>query len=442
MGELVEKQGEIKQLSDPKTGWLAKSNKLLLSNLNKKLTATQNVLFSLALLHVKMTDEVVKAEFGIDEVFKLTGNAKYERYELKSITKDRTEVSGASINIEADLKSENPLDYIGGTFQIFSDIRYIKGKYHAYFNTTKDEKGFSPILELLKSAENNPLMYNIHTFSKLKSSGQTLYEKILVSSGNNTNSVFLSLEEIKMLFKATGKTMNNFKSLNDKHLSPAIKDINEHTELNVEAVKIKEGRSIVGVELRWSLEKVSLPASEKQLSLMNNLYVQMKKHELVEPKDIKLLEKLENNHLLNSREAQGVIAIALGRVNELEQEVKIAPVTSLDKIVSEFDFSEVEKLFPRLSKKTKKLIIKTLQEFQKEEQNDILKYAVDIAKQNNARNVNYLITLLNEWIIEDIQTKNQAVAFHDQTYGETLPDMENVKPSEDFLNAMDLWKES
>ena len=442
MGELVEKQGEIKKLSDPKTGWLAKSNKLLLSNLNKKLTATQNVLFSLALLHVKMTDEVVKAEFGIDEVFKLTGNAKYERYELKSITKDRTEVSGASINIEADLKSENPLDYIGGTFQIFSDIRYIKGKYHAYFNTTKDEKGFSPILELLKSAENNPLMYNIHTFSKLKSSGQTLYEKILVSSGNNTNSVFLSLEEIKMLFKATGKTMNNFKSLNDKHLSPAIKDINEHTELNVEAVKIKEGRSVVGVELRWSLEKVSLPASEKQLSLMNNLYVQMKKHELVEPKDIKLLEKLENNHLLNSREAQGVIAIALGRVNELEQEVKIAPVTSLDKIVSEFDFSEVEKLFPRLSKKTKKLIIKTLQEFQKEEQNDILKYAVDIAKQNNARNVNYLITLLNEWIIEDIQTKNQAVAFHDQTYGETLPDMENVKPSEDFLNAMDLWKES
>lgn len=442
MGELVEKQGEIKQLSDPKTGWLAKSNKLLLSNLNKKLTATQNVLFSLALLHVKMTDEVVKAEFGIDEVFKLTGNAKYERYELKSITKDRTEVSGASTNIEADLKSENPLDYIGGTFQIFSDIRYIKGKYHAYFNTTKDEKGFSPILELLKSAENNPLMYNIHTFSKLKSSGQTLYEKILVSSGNNTNSVFLSLEEIKMLFKATGKTMNNFKSLNDKHLSPAIKDINEHTELNVEAVKIKEGRSVVGVELRWSLEKVSLPASEKQLSLMNNLYVQMKKHELVEPKDIKLLEKLENNHLLNSREAQGVIAIALGRVNELEQEVKIAPVTSLDKIVSEFDFSEVEKLFPRLSKKTKKLIIKTLQEFQKEEQNDILKYAVDIAKQNNARNVNYLITLLNEWIIEDIQTKNQAVAFHDQTYGETLPDMENVKPSEDFLNAMDLWKEN
>lgn len=442
MNELVEKQREINQLSDPKTGWLAKSNKLLLSNLNKKLTATQNVLFSLALLHVKMTDEVVKAEFGIDEVIKLTGNAKYKKYELKPITKDRTEVSGASINIEANLESDDPLDYIGGTFQIFSDIRYIKGKYHAYFNTTKDEKGFSPILELLKSAETNPLMYNIHTFSKLKSSGQTLYEKILVLSGNMTNSVVLSLQDIKMLFKATGKTMNNFKSLNDKHLSPAIKDINENTELNVEAIKIKEGRNVIGVELRWSLEKVSLPASKKQLSLMNDLYVQMKKYELVEQKDIKLLEKLENNHLLNSRQAQGVIATALGRVNELEREFKILPVTSLDKIAEDFDLSDVEKLFPRLSRKTKKYIVKALLEFSEIERSSLLEFALDICKQNRAGNVNYLVAILNEWVIEGVQSKEQAVSLHAQNYGEILPDNSDVEISDDFLEAMDLWKDN
>lgn len=439
MNELVEKQGEINQLSDPKTGWLAKSNKLLLSNLNKKLSATQNVLFSLALLHVKMKDEVVKAEFGIDEVVKLTGNAKYRAYQPKVIAKDRTEVSGSSINIEANLESDNPLDYIGGTFQIFSDIRYIRGKYRVYFNTTKDEKGFSPILELLKSAENNPLMYNIHTFSKLKSSGQTLYEKILVSSGNKTNNVFLTLEEIKMLFKATGKTMNNFKSLNDKHLSPAIKDINEHTELNVEAIKIKEGRSVVGVELRWSLEKVSLPASEKQLALMNDLYVQMKKHDLVEQKDIKLLEKLENNHLLNSRQAQGVISTALGRVSELEEELKISPITTLDKMADDFDFSEVEKLFPRLSRKNRKKIVKELLDFPEIERRTLLELALDICKQNRAGNVNYLISLLNEWVIEGVQTKGQAVAHHDQNYGELLPD--HVEASEEFLSAMNLWKD-
>lgn len=441
MNELVEKQGEINQLSDPKTGWLAKSNKLLLSNLNKKLSATQNVLFSLALLHVKMTGEVVKAEFGLDEVIKLTGNTRYERYLPKYITKDRTEVSGASINIEANLDSDNPLDYIGGTFQIFSDIRYIKGKYHAYFNTTKDESGFSPILELLKSTENNPLMYNIHTFSKLKSSGQTLYEKILVASGNKTNNVVLSLEEIKMLFKATGKTMNNFKSLNDKHLSPAIKDINEHTELNVEAIKIKEGRSVVGVELRWSLEKVSLPATEKQLSLMNDLYVQMKKHDLVERSDIKLLEKLENNHLLNSRQAQVVISTALGRVSELEQELKISPVTTLDKMAEDFDFSEVEKLFPRLSKKSKKKIVKELLDFPEEERKGILELALDICNQNKAKTPDYLITILNEWVIDGVQSRVEALGLHDQNYGELLEDVSYEEISDDFRNAMDLWKD-
>lgn len=441
MNELVEKQGEINQLSDPKTGWLAKSNKLLLSNLNKKLNATQNVLFSLALLHVKMKDEVVKAEFGIDEVVKLTGNAKYRAYQPKVIAKDRTEVSGASINIEANLDSDNPLDYIGGTFQIFSDIRYIKGKYHAYFNTTKDESGFSPILELLKSTENNPLMYNIHTFSKLKSSGQTLYEKILVSSGNKTNNVFLTLEEIKMLFKATGKTMNNFKSLNDKHLSPAIKDINEHTELNVEAIKIKEGRSVVGVELRWSLEKVSLPASEKQLALMNDLYVQMKKHDLVEQKDIKLLEKLKNNHLLNSRQAQGVISTALGRVSELEEELKISPITTLDKIAEDYDLSSVEKFAPRLSRKARKYIVKALLEFPEREQKGILDLALDICKQNRARSVNYLIAMLKEWVDEGVQSRVEALGVHDQNYGELLPDVSNIEVSDEFHEAMWLWKE-
>ena len=441
MNELVEKQGEINQLSDPKTGWLAKSNKLLLSNLNKKLSATQNVLFSLALLHVKMTGEVVKAEFGIDEVIKLTGNSKYRDYQPKVIAKDRTEVSGASINIEANLDSDNPLDYIGGTFQIFSDIRYIKGKYHAYFNTTKDETGFSPILELLKSTENNPLMYNIHTFSKLKSAGQALYEKILVASGNKTNSVDLSVEEIKMLFKATGETMNNFKSLNDKHLSPAIKDINEHTELNVEAIKIKEGRSVVGVELRWSLEKVSLPASEKQLALMNDLYVQMKKHDLVEQKDIKLLEKLENNHLLNSRQAQGVISTALGRVNELEQELKISPITTLDKIAEDYDLSLVEKFAPRLSRKARKYIVKALLEFPERERKGILDLALDICKQNRARSVNYLIAMLNEWVIEGVQSRVEALGVHDQNYGELLPDVSDIEVSDEFHESMWLWKD-
>ena len=42
--------------------------------------------------------------------------------------------------------------------------------------------------------------------------------------------------------------------------------------------------------------------------------------------------------------------------------------------------------------------------------------------------------------MEEVQTKDQAVAVHDQTYGETLLDMDEIEPSDDFLQAMDLWK--
>ena len=209
----------------------------------------------------------------------------------------------------------------------------------------------------------------------------------------------------------------------------------------MEAIKIKEGRSVVGVELRWSLEKVSLPASEKQLALMNDLYVQMKKHDLVEQKDIKLLEKLENNHLLNSRQAQGVISTALGRVNELEEELKISPITTLDKIAEDYDLSSVEKFAPRLSRKARKYIVKALLEFPERERKGILDLALDICKQNRARSVNYLIAMLNEWVIEGVQSRVEALGVHDQNYGELLPDVSDIEVSDEFHESMWLWKD-
>ena len=174
---------------------------------------------------------------------------------------------------------------------------------------------------------------------------------------------------------------------------------------------------------------------------MNDLYVQMKKHDLVEQKDIKLLEKLKNNHLLNSRQAQGVIYTALGRVSELEEELKISPITTLDKIAEDYDLSSVEKFAPRLSKKARKYIVKALLEFPEIEQKGILDLALDICKQNRARSVNYLIAMLKEWVDEGVQSRVEALGVHDQNYGELLPDVSNIEVSDEFHEAMWLWKE-
>ena len=167
----------------------------------------------------------------------------------------------------------------------------------------------------------------------------------------------------------------------------------------------------------------------------------MKKLDLVERSDIKLLEKLENNHLLNSRQAQGVISTALGRVSELEQELKISPITTLDKMAEDFDFSEVEKFTPRLSKKARKEIVKELLEFPERERKGILNLALDICKQNRAGSVKYLIVILKEWVDEGVQSRVEALGLHDQNYGELLPDISNIELSEDFLDSMFLWKD-
>ena len=49
--------------------------------------------------------------------------------------------------------------------------------------------------------------------------------------------------------------------------------------------------------------------------------------------------------------------------------------------------------------------------------------------------------MLNEWVIEGVQTRAQALGLHDQNYGELLPDVRHVEASEEFLSAMDLWKD-
>ena len=153
------------------------------------------------------------------------------------------------------------------------------------------------------------------------------------------------------------------------------------------------------------------------------------------------MRKLENPHLVSKQEAQGIISKAIERVSNLGSKIELKSSSDTENVVVA-NLDKVKEMFPRVTKKAQELLIKAIQNFSEEEQEGILEYAMVIAKQNNARNVNYLITLLNEWAIEEIQTKEQAVVLHDQTYGETLPVMEEIEPSEEFLHAMDLWKES
>lgn len=447
MNELTEKENELVEnkfvtdLIDKQRNVLAKSKVLKLSNLANRMTPIQNAIFSLALRNVEIEGSQAITEISVAELLELIDSSEYSSFKKTAVARDKKALQENHISLIDEKFFNNDPNGKSISMGLFSYFEYERGRFIGVFNTTPDRKGETPLLDILKSQEVNPLMYNLKTFSKLAPSGQFLYEDLLILSSQGKRSVTYDIEGLKQLFKSNGDSMNRYYTINQKHLKGAVEDINKFTDMDLVVKPVKEGRAVIGVELVWSIDKVKLQATPSQRKTLDELYVQLKKLEPTAKEDLSLLRRLENSHLVSKQEAQGLISKAIGRVGALavEQQPEL-PVGSEKTIVADLD--KVKEMFPRVTKKAHELLINAIQNFSEKEQEGILEYAMVIAKQNNARNVNYVIALLNNWAIEEIQTKEQAVALHDQTYGETLPDMESINPSEDFLNAMDLWKES
>jgi len=447
MNELTEKENELVEnkfvtdLIDKQRNVLAKSKVLKLSNLANRMTPIQNAIFSLALRNVEIEGSQAITEISVAELLELIDSSEYSSFKKTAVARDKKALQENHISLIDEKFFNNDPNGKSISMGLFSYFEYERGRFIGVFNTTPDRKGETPLLDILKSQEVNPLMYNLKTFSKLAPSGQFLYEDLLILSSQGKRSVTYDIEGLKQLFKSNGDSMNRYYTINQKHLKGAVEDINKFTDMDLVVKPVKEGRAVIGVELVWSIDKVKLQATPNQRKTLDELYVQLKKLEPTAKEDLSLLRRLENSHLVSKQEAQGLISKAIGRVGALavEQQPEL-PVGSEKTIVA--DLNKVKEMFPRVTKKAHELLINAIQNFSEKEQEGILEYAMVIAKQNNARNVNYVIALLNNWAIEEIQTKEQAVALHDQTYGETLPDMESINPSEDFLNAMDLWKEN
>lgn len=424
---------------DKERNILAKSKVLKLSNLSKKMTTVQNAIFSLALLNARIVGNSVFTEFPVSDIVEITGSSTYKNFINRLILKDKQAVSESSIELIDEEMFNNSANGVATTIMIFSYFTYKRGKFIGVFNTNPDQDGNTYVLDILRSREVNPLLYNLKVFSKLSSAGQMLYEDLLILSSKGIRTTQYTIEQLKILFKANGKTMDRFYTLNQKHLKGAVEEINKFTDIELVVKQIKEGRAVVGVELVWSIDKVKLQATPNQCKTISELYVQLNKLNPKEESDLSLLRKLENPHLVSKQEAQGLISKAIGRVGALamEQQPEL-PNGSGNTIIADLD--KLNELFPRVENKAKELIGKAISEFPEEEQEEILEYALYLAKSNNARSAKYVLTLLNGWAMEEVQTKDQAVALHDQTYGETLLDMDEIQPSEDFLQAMDLWK--
>lgn len=429
---------ELWELSKPTENILFKSKTLLISNLANKMSETQNILFSLCLLHVQVENNIAKAQFNISEIINLTNSSQYESYNPKRITKDRTVVSASNINLVLDSNSKDGRTLIGETIQLFNKIHYKNGVYTAYFNTNADENGESPILNLLKSKEQNPLVYNIKTFAKLGSAGQCLYEHLLIATSQNKREIILSVDDLISIFKVSTNSPQ-FGNINARQLQPAINSINENTELDVKANYIKSGRAVTHVSLIWRVDKVELPPTDKQIVLMKELYVKLSKLDLVSGDTFELLSQLKTGHLISRNKAGAIISEALKVVSELEKinQEALPSIPENKERYSDF-FSNFGKIVPRIRND----ILVTIQEFPDSERENLLKYAHEIFLQNNGNSIGYIVKTLNEWLRAGVTNLTEAMEIHDENYGPTygvVPKDAEVSP--EFKNAMDLWKE-
>jgi len=446
MSELTEKTNELTEnpsvtdLIDKQRNVLAKSKVLKLSNLANRMTPIQNAIFSLALRNVEIEGNQAITEIRVAELLELIDSSEYSSFKKTAVARDKKAIQENHINLIDEKFFNNDPNGKSISIGLFSYFEYERGKFIGVFNTTPDRKGKMPLLDILKSQEVNPLMYNLNTFSKLAPSGQFLYEDLLILSSQGKRSVTYDIEGLKQLFKANGDSMNRYYTINQKHLKGAIEDINKYTDMDLVVKPVKEGRAVVGVELVWSIDKVKLQATDNQRKTLDELYVQLKKLAPTTKEDLSLLRRLGNPHLVSKQEAQGLISKAIGRVASLAIEQQPAlPIEPEKKLA--IDVDKVKELFPRVSKQAQKLLENAMQEFPEEEQEGILELALDICKQNKAKNPNYLITILNSWVIEGVQSKVEALGIHDQNYGELLEDVSDAEISDDFRNAMDLWKD-
>lgn len=445
MSELTEKTNELTEnpsvtdLIDKQRNVLTKSKVLKLSNLANRMTPIQNAIFSLALRNVEINGNQATTEISVAELLELIDSSEYSSFKKTAVARDKKAIQENHINLIDEKFFNNDPNGKSLSMALFSYFGYERGKFIGVFNTTP-LKGKTPLLDILKSQEVNPLMYNLNTFSKLAPSGQFLYEDLLILSSQGKRSVTYDIEGLKQLFKANGDSMNRYYTINQKHLKGAIEDINKYTDMDLVVKPVKEGRAVVGIELVWSIDKIKLQATDNQRKTLDELYVQLKKLEPTTKEDLSLLRRLENPHLVSKQEAQGLISKAIGRVASLavEQQPTLPSVPEREVAV---DVEKVRELFPSAEKRQLNLVATTMQNFPEEEQDAILEYALFLGKHNKARSVKYILHLLNGWVIEGVQTKGQAVALHDQNYGEPLEDVSDVEISDDFLSAMDLWKD-
>lgn len=294
---------------------IRKSNELSMAKLNQGLTLNQMQLLAYAIFSTQQNGSTEFRKYEFQNQFGI------HQYRTENALEDSQKISLLQFSIQ-DLKN----DKFSFT-NVFSSIEYERG----YFSFEWNKKMIPHILEL----KDKFVLTDLTITSKFSSGfSWVLYDYIKALYGYWHKE--LTKGELMKLFGVENMKsyQTNTSRFKQSVLDVAVQELNKHTELKIWYTEKKVGNKIIGFKLHWSTGVRETTATDKQLSLLREIYEEINKNTLdyISVKDVErarnLIININEIHLLTKKglsvnQANEYIKKSLESYKELERIVEV-----------------------------------------------------------------------------------------------------------------------
>lgn len=411
---------------------LRKNKKLSIVNLDEQLNLRQMQIFSYAYLK-RRGDVSIFSNLEFRNFFGI------ERYEKRYILPDQIKVKKSGLTyFDANMLNEFSDKGKLKSVNIIDEINYDDGVFTVLWNQRT--------LHLVENWRESPMILSLNSIKKFKSEeAWSLYEYLKSTTESPIGEIEIGFDMLRFLFNVESvKSYEKFANFRINVLDKAIKELNKVSEFTLEYDKVKSGKNIVAINLKWLMDQKILITNE-QLRKLAELRTEMSVYsEELEDVENKRIYDLINSNLgtLTSDEASTLIKQAIETKRKMAQESLVkSTINTSTKVDKEDVFDFLKKYAPK-GRTTEKDIyfINCLNKF--DDPKEILNFLEFIWDKNHATQINYYIKILENWILARKLTVELAKKEYKEQFGseeEVL--LEEIEIPEEFLNSMNLWRD-
>ena len=411
---------------------LKKNKKLSIINLDEQLNLRQMQIFSYAYLKRRKDVSI----FSNSEFRNFFG---IERYEKKLILPDKIKVRKSGLTyFDADMLDEDTIKGKSKSVNIIDEIDYKDGVFTVLWNQRT--------LHLVENWRDSPMILSLNSIKKFKSEeAWSLYEYLKSTTESPIGEAKIGFDMLRFIFNVQSvKSYEKFANFRINVLDKAIKELNKVSEFTLEYDKVKSGKNIVAINLKWLMDQKIL-ITDEQLRKLAELRTEMSVYseELKDVENKRIYDLINSNlRTRTSDEASTLIKQAIETKRKMARENLVKSTIYNSTRIDNDDVFEFLKKYAPKGRTTEKDIyfINCLNKF--DDPKEILNFLEFIWDKNHATQINYYIKILENWISAEKLTVELAKKEYKEQFGseeEIL--LEEIEIPEEFLNSMNLWRD-